>query len=598
MVSRKPGTKPETWCVAAVALALALAALAHAEKVEYKTELVWECPEEDRTILEAFAQTAFAEEDEALASRLHLRRRATRQADYMSEAMRSEGYYAGSAVVRLDEDTSPLTLAITIAPGPRYVYEPTEIRPAEGVLPESLPGPEGLPIAPGAPARAADMIATRKALINAMRQAGHPFAAVGTIEAVVDHATHTVRLSFALEPGPTATLGPVRIEGLTGVLPRVVEKEVPWAAGDAYAPDTLENLQQRLYATDLFSVARVHHADALDAEGRLPIDVEVAERKHRTVSLGLRYYTDDGAGMRTQWEHRNMRHAGHRLRSALDLGTRNIGLDTGYRIRRFRHPGQDFEAKLDVGREDTDAYESLRFEPKAWLERRLTDRLKVSYGTGFRLSRVTPEKGDEDTYGLLFFPGDASYDRSNNKLDPTGGFRLQGGLTPYLSVLDVGNSFTKTQLSGSVYLGLGAEDQWVLAARLGIGLLAGAAREDVPPDLRYHAGGGGSVRGYAYQLAGPLDEDDHPLGGRSLIETAFEVRYRMSETIGLAAFVDGGSVFDSVCPDMSGGLLWGAGLGARYFTPLGPLRFDVAVPLNKRSVDSSFQLYISIGQAF
>ncbi|PKQ01666.1 MAG: outer membrane protein assembly factor, partial [Alphaproteobacteria bacterium HGW-Alphaproteobacteria-12] len=122
---------------------------------------------------------------------------------------------------------------------------------------------------------------------------------------------------------------------------------------------------------------------------------------------------------------------------------------------------------------------------------------------------------------------------------------------------------------------------------------------DVPGSTRFFAGGGGSVRGYGYQMAGPLDAQNDPAGGRSVLEANVETRYRASETIGVVAFIDGGQAFDNPVPSLGDPLLWGAGLGLRYYTPIGPIRADIAVPLNRRTgVDDAFQIYVSLGQAF
>lgn len=120
----------------------------------------------------------------------------------------------------------------------------------------------------------------------------------------------------------------------------------------------------------------------------------------------------------------------------------------------------------------------------------------------------------------------------------------------------------------------------------------------MPADLRYYAGGGGSIRGYAFQSVGPLSDDD-PLGGRSLLELSNELRMNVTETLGFAVFLDGGAAFESAYPDLEESVRWGTGLGLRYFTPIGPFRIDVAFPLNRRDdVDDSYQVYISLGQAF
>ena len=106
------------------------------------------------------------------------------------------------------------------------------------------------------------------------------------------------------------------------------------------------------------------------------------------------------------------------------------------------------------------------------------------------------------------------------------------------------------------------------------------------------------MRGLRYQFAGPLDEDDNPVGGRSLFEINAELRTRVTKNLGIGLFVDGGSVFGESYPSFSETIRWGAGAGLRYFTPIGPLRFDFAVPVNKRNADDSFQFYISLGPSF
>ena len=142
-------------------------------------------------------------------------------------------------------------------------------------------------------------------------------------------------------------------------------------------------------------------------------------------------------------------------------------------------------------------------------------------------------------------------------------------------------------------------DPVVLLALKGVvGTIGGANRDDVPADLRFYAGGGGSIRGYPYQKVGPL-EDHEPKGGRSLVEVSAEVRFKITEKIGLVAFLDGGNAFASSFPDPGETLRWGAGGGVRYYTPVGPLRLDVGVPLERREgIDDPYQVYISLGQAF
>src|SRR6185503_11283270 len=112
----------------------------------------------------------------------------------------------------------------------------------------------------------------------------------------------------------------------------------------------------------------------------------------------------------------------------------------------------------------------------------------------------------------------------------------------------------------------------------------------IPADRRFYSGGGGSIRGYGYQLVSPLDGSGKPVGGRSVIETSLEARFRLTRTIGLVPFIDAGSVSNSSIPGKDVSIRTAAGLGLRYYTSVGPLRADFAMPLNKRpGIDDGFQ---------
>jgi translocation and assembly module TamA len=153
----------------------------------------------------------------------------------------------------------------------------------------------------------------------------------------------------------------------------------------------------------------------------------------------------------------------------------------------------------------------------------------------------------------------------------------------------------RLHVDGSIYQPLGS--RLVGAARLAFGAISGAPLNAIPPSRRLYVGGGGSVRGYGYQDIGPKDANNNPVGGRSSTELAIEARYRVTKTIGLVPFFDAGSLYTSEYPKFSA-FQYGAGLGARYYSAFGPIRFDVATPLNPRRGDSRVAVYVSIGQAF
>ncbi|MBK5101266.1 MAG: BamA/TamA family outer membrane protein, partial [Desulfobacteraceae bacterium] len=243
------------------------------------------------------------------------------------------------------------------------------------------------------------------------------------------------------------------------------------------------------------------------------------------------------------------------------------------------------------------AYTSRSFKNVALIERALGTQINLGGGLAFKTSKVE-QMGDEQRYRLLSIPLHLDWDTSDDFLNPTRGGRLAIQCAPTYNILEPRFGFVKGKLSFTRYLGLLQEPLLLLAGRAAAGFMPGAGHRSVPADERFYAGGGGSIRGYAYQSVGPI-EGATPLGGRSILELSLELRVKLTETFGIVGFIDGGSAFESAFPDFAEDTLWGTGLGIRYFTPIGPLRLDVGIPLTRReNIDDSFQIYVSLGQAF
>ncbi|MGL4542597.1 MAG: autotransporter assembly complex protein TamA, partial [Polymorphobacter sp.] len=155
-------------------------------------------------------------------------------------------------------------------------------------------------------------------------------------------------------------------------------------------------------------------------------------------------------------------------------------------------------------------------------------------------------------------------------------------------------AYVRAQVEGSYYLP--ATSRITLAGRLHLGSILGAARGNIAPTRRFYAGGGGSVRGYDFQQVGPKDLEGVPTGGNSLTEASLEARIRFGDW-GVVPFVDAGQVNSGTTPGFNN-LSFGAGIGVRYFTSFGPVRIDVATPINPGPNDPKIAFYVSIGQAF
>jgi translocation and assembly module TamA len=545
------------------------------------------------------AADAFSLKERPPASLELLRKRAAGDVNRMLEVLRSEGYYGAEVEAILKEEEPETEVVFRVQAGSPYTVQSVDLRYEGGTSPfqaSDLGGEEGNLLETGTPARAADIVQARDRLLERLRNRGYPFAEARQPKAFVDHARRRVRVELLLDPGPRARFGPVTVSGLDRVEEPFVRAKLAWEKDRLYDASLLDETEERLILTGLFSTVEVSPEEPME-NGRVAIRVNVRERKPRTVAFGLRYRTDEGPGVQGTWKHRNLLGQGERV--SLDAGASAdlFGLEGAFRKPGFLHPDQTLLVEAGAGVESPEAYTSRHLRAAVGLERAISGGLVAGGGVGFKVSRVE-QRDEEEGYGLVSLPLRLDWDRSDDLLDPQRGWRLGLRLTPFTEVLEEHLTFARGYASLTHYLRLMKDPNLVLATRWAFGSIVGAERDEIPADERFYAGGGGSIRGLPYQSAGPL-AGDAPQGGRSLVEMSAELRMRLTGSLGLVTFVDGGRAFEDTFPGSGGRVLWGAGVGVRYFTFLGPLRMDVAVPLDRREgVDDAFQLYLSIGQAF
>jgi translocation and assembly module TamA len=229
----------------------------------------------------------------------------------------------------------------------------------------------------------------------------------------------------------------------------------------------------------------------------------------------------------------------------------------------------------------------------------LSPHWSVSYGIGGEEERITQE-GISTNYNLLMLPLTVKFDDTDNLFNPTHGIRAALTLTPTQSFNGGGSSsqFLIGQLAGSTYFDLIGNGRTVLALRGLAGDALGVSDVfSLPPDMRFYAGGSGTVRGYKFQSVGPQFRDGTPIGGTSITAGSVELRQRFLENWGFTVFTDAGEV-TARGTDFSNKYGVGVGLGLLYFTSFGPIRAQVAVPAVRLPNSGSWELYIGIGQAF
>ena len=447
-------------------------------------------------------------------------------------------------------------------------------------------------------ALAAPIDAAGRNLLDRLAEQGRPRARIVDATYVVDHRDTTLTAQVTVDPGPLSRFGAARFAGQTTVAESYLERFVPWQLGDIYDQRAVAALRKRLIDTGLFSAVHIRHADAPDADGNLPVTVSVVEGKHRSIAVGGSYATDEGPSIEASWQHRNLFGAQESLLLSGTFGQTLRSLSAGVRNPNVFTLDQDLLADVAIRQQDSDAFDELTFASFVGLERRLGRWWRVRGGPSFEYSDQSDNQG-ERTFGLVGAPLSATYDNTDDILDPTKGARLTIGLTPYASVLGDSVEFVSSEISAAAYRALDDDKRFIAAARFRLGSVAGADTIFIPASKRLYSGGGGSVRGYRFQSVGPLDTLEDPLGGRSVVEVGAEMRIRVFGDFGVVPFIEGGNVYDAATPEAFTDALWAAGLGLRYFTAVGPLRLDFGFPLNGRDgIDDAFQFYISLGQAF
>lgn len=534
--------------------------------------------------------------------------------------------------------------------GPLYHVGRVEI---DGEMPQELRS--SLDLATGAPAVAADVLAAGARLLTALENNGYAFARVDAPIAYEDPRARVLNLGFHVAAGPKVRVGAIRFEGLKRASERLVRRRLLLHTGEPYSALSVEKARKDLLTLGVFATASVRLGDAPDAQGRVPITFLLSERPLHAVNLNAGYSSDLGGSAGVSWTNRNVRGNAEQLTLSAQVselgGTAStgIGYDTSakYLIPDFAHRDQSLQFAIAALKQQLQAYDQTAETSGVTLNRKISTSWSANVGISTEHETIIQE-GSTRVYTLFALPIGALYDSTDVPsplADATHGMRASLSVAPTLSRGRPNSIFYVTQASFSTYLdlhGLLRTDpgRSVLALRALAASALGSSEvtqtvdeelltngklvssptpvpvPDLPPDQRFYAGGSGTVRGYRYQTVGPEFPDGNPVGGIAMNAVNVEFRQRFGTNFGAAVFADAGEVSEKLTA--FNGLLhggrcsrsntqsptttscWAVGVGAgpRYYTPIGVLRIDIAVPTFRRPNDDKFEVYIGLGQAF
>jgi translocation and assembly module TamA len=525
-------------------------------------------------------------------------------------------------------DRAVVPVTILVETGPLFTLRRIEIVDlvtGKPLPPETVP-PGILKLAAGDPARAAGIRAANARLVDYFRDKSYPLVAAPLPHPIVDHATLTMDVTFPVDPGPKARFGEVSLTGPETFDPAIVRSFIYLEPGQPYSPKALDATRRSISSIPAVGSVRIREADKLDARGNLPIFIEVGDRARNLAGFTAGYSNVDGPTANGYYENRNLFGEAESLRLGADLfyappvyGISTSGFSgapnysdqgLGARVKgSFMKPalaGSRVDFLLDgiaerarYGGGSFGGYVDEFAGGTAALRYRVDQSLSLQAGVKFEKGFAADSLGRVN-YTFLGVPVALRYDSTNNLLEPTSGVRVLANVTPYPSVFG-GVGFTRATIAGSTYWALDEAGDYVLAGRAGFGSIFAntVGLAGIPANYRFYEGGLATVRGYREQTIGPAGPTGYTIGGLSGYNATIEGRIRITDVIGIAPFFDIGGAFTGSTPIGSDGdTRMGAGVGLLYYTPIGPLRIDVAHGLNQRRGDYPVVFYVSIGQPF
>jgi translocation and assembly module TamA len=571
-----------------------------------------------------------------------LARRAESDFAPVIDALWGAGYYNASVTIAIDgaslaigssdiaafaraaegyRNRAAAPVVIKVEPGPLFKLRMVRVLDALGVpftddeLPQRIVG-----LKSGDPAAASGIRAAETRIVDYFRKQGRPLAKIQSVTPIVDHALDIMDVTISVAPGPIAPFGEATIEGPQTFDPSIVRSYLYIHPGDPYSPAAIADARNTIREIPAVGGVRITEGTTLDAYGRLPYTIAVEDRLPYAFGASLKYSTTNGPEGQVYWEDRNVFGGAERLRLQADIfyappwyiSSQSLSHfssnDIGGRVSAsFLKPALGgttndlligaLAEKMSTSGAGFVGYQAEDADVTASLRHRFNQNFWVQAGLEAQKGDATDALGTVN-YRLVGVPVSANYDTTDSKLDPTRGVKLNASAVGFGTFLGSSLDMVQVKAGASAYYSLDADSRYVLAGRVAAGGMSGPELDQIPANWRFYAGGGGSVRGYAYNELGPTVFWGAVVGGRSVFDASAELRIKVTDTIGIVPFFDVGNAFTSNFPNFSEPLFAAAGLGLRYYTSVGPIRLDVAFPLERRDGTGPVAIYVSIGQSF
>ncbi|MBS0616447.1 MAG: BamA/TamA family outer membrane protein [Verrucomicrobia bacterium] len=523
-----------------------------------------------------------------------LRYRADSDTADLLKVLHSYGYYEATIDIRLEEYDDETRVYVLIQPGPMYTLGEFSVQQSTDCAPITA---ENVGLRLGKQALAKEILNAEQKTLTLLANCGYPLAKIDKREMIADGDTKQLLVRLSVEAGPLCRFGPLSIQGLAQVEPKYIQNNQEWKEGDTYAASKVETTQKSLLESGLFSSALITHAEKPDSKGELPMRLEVSESKHRSIHAGISYQTFFGPGLTFGWENRNIQGMGRKLSLRADVTKRTHAGNVTFLVPDAFRPNQDYVAAAQAMYESIFPYHQRSYSVTNRLEWKIGTEYRVSMG--LKLERIiVGDSADNGTFTLGEGPIYFRWSSADDLLNPTRGQTIEYKIVPSINFADINRYYVYQSAAYATYWGLHKSDGLVLAHQILLESIYSQNLGAIPMPKRVLGGSDQELRGYRYRSVSPF-EGDKPEGGRCGLFYTAEMRLRFSKSLGFVPFFDIGNVEKTILPKGNEKWFKSAGLGVRYFTFLGPLRFDIAFPLNRRKgIDPYYRVLVSIGQTF
>mgnify|MGYP000353544709 FL=1 len=513
------------------------------------------------------------------------RRVAESQAEKAAQAL---GYYQAQISSEIREGATP-RLTVRVQPG-----EPVRLRhvvvridgPAAQL--RDFRTPSDPQLRSGAQLNHGRYDAAKREIQNQASRYGFFAGRFSRQRLTIDPAAGLADIELVYLSGPRYQLGKVSFLGDAPFDAELLQRMVPFPADTPYDSALIAELYQALRSSGYFESVQVDANPGSAAAEHIPVQVQLQARKPRSMGLGLGFSTDVGPRGRGNWTRHWANPQGHSYGAEFELSAprQNVGLWYDVPL----DPPLTDKLRVAGGYQaedlaDTDSSSRLLTVGPEWHSKLDSGWQRV---LSLKWRHEQYELGDDAGTSTLLMPGISySYLRSDNQIDPNQGYRLQLDLSGAAEGLlsDANVLHGSIQLKGLTTL----SERHRLLGRVQVGGTESDGFAQVPPSLRFFAGGDQSVRGYDYQSLSPENRAGDKIGGRYLFTSSLEYQYSLTERWRLASFFDQGNTFDSLeIPSLKSAV----GVGVRWVSPLGPLRLDLAHPLDDQG---GVRLHFSMG---